>query len=312
MAQVPMNQFHDTPTMIVHDTDLEPLRLNLLDHETRLVNLTTSDSAKVPTSRQVATSGGLQGGGDLTANRTISPIYGTAANTVAQGNDSRIANGQTAYSTTTNATYGNTALNTALGAKANASDVTAALGTGWGTNDSSGSSASGTVGAQLRYLQANGVGGGGGVSAGPLCVALATSTQSLVNGQFVPIALNSTTLDSTGSMHSNTLSNTRITVPMDGIYLISGVVAFTTGSASGVRAIGLRVNGVDIPGSANTLNAAPAANVTDVSSPTCMVKMTAGQFVEMFGYQTSGGAFSTFASSPHVCQLSVSFLRSSF
>jgi hypothetical protein len=40
-------------------------------------------------SRQILTTNGLQGGGDLTADRTLSPVYGTAVNTVAQGNDFR-------------------------------------------------------------------------------------------------------------------------------------------------------------------------------------------------------------------------------
>ncbi|MFB9926330.1 hypothetical protein ACFORO_42445 [Amycolatopsis halotolerans] len=61
------------------------------------------ESGKVPTTRTVATSAGLQGGGDLSANRTISPVYGTAANTIAQGNDARIA-------VTQDGTIGNSAL----------------------------------------------------------------------------------------------------------------------------------------------------------------------------------------------------------
>lgn len=40
---------------------------------------------------------GLSGGGTLAANRTFSVNYGTVSGTAAQGNDSRINNGQTAY-----------------------------------------------------------------------------------------------------------------------------------------------------------------------------------------------------------------------
>ncbi|MGH8575355.1 MAG: hypothetical protein ACREXJ_00215 [Gammaproteobacteria bacterium] len=49
----------------------------------------------VPATRQVLTSTGLQGGGDLTADRTISPIYGAAAGTVCQGNDTRLSDART-------------------------------------------------------------------------------------------------------------------------------------------------------------------------------------------------------------------------
>lgn len=53
---------------------------------------TPSDIGAVPTTRAVNTTNGLTGGGDLSADRTIQPTYGTSANTVAQGNDSRIVN----------------------------------------------------------------------------------------------------------------------------------------------------------------------------------------------------------------------------
>jgi hypothetical protein len=48
-----------------------------------------------PTSRAVNTSNGLQGGGDLSADRVISPVYGSAVNTVCQGNDSRLSDART-------------------------------------------------------------------------------------------------------------------------------------------------------------------------------------------------------------------------
>jgi hypothetical protein len=53
---------------------------------------TTHLSGDVPTTRNVSTTNGLQGGGDLSADRTLSPVYGTTANTVMQGNDSRVVN----------------------------------------------------------------------------------------------------------------------------------------------------------------------------------------------------------------------------
>lgn len=47
-------------------------------------------SGKVATSRQILAGTGLSGGGDLTADRTLTVAYGTTAGTAAQGNDSRI------------------------------------------------------------------------------------------------------------------------------------------------------------------------------------------------------------------------------
>jgi len=53
--------------------------------------ITITSSAVLP-ARQVISGTGLQGGGDLSADRTLSVLYGTAAGTAAQGNDSRIVN----------------------------------------------------------------------------------------------------------------------------------------------------------------------------------------------------------------------------
>jgi hypothetical protein len=54
--------------------------------------LDAADVGAVPTSRQVLTTNGLTGGGDLSADRTLEPVYGTTANTVAEGDDTRIVN----------------------------------------------------------------------------------------------------------------------------------------------------------------------------------------------------------------------------
>ncbi len=47
-------------------------------------------ASKVPTSRQLISGTGLSGGGDLTADRTLTVSYGSTSGTAAQGNDSRI------------------------------------------------------------------------------------------------------------------------------------------------------------------------------------------------------------------------------
>ena len=51
----------------------------------------------VPLTRTVSAGTGLSGGGPLSTNLTFSVNFGTAANTVAAGNDTRIVNGQTAF-----------------------------------------------------------------------------------------------------------------------------------------------------------------------------------------------------------------------
>ena len=54
-----------------------------------------SDVGAVPTARTITAGTGLSGGGDLTANRTLSVSYGTSAGTAAEGNDSRLSDSRT-------------------------------------------------------------------------------------------------------------------------------------------------------------------------------------------------------------------------
>lgn len=54
--------------------------------------LIASDVDAVPNTRAVNTAGGLSGGGVLSGDLTLSPVFGTALNTIAEGNDVRIVN----------------------------------------------------------------------------------------------------------------------------------------------------------------------------------------------------------------------------
>lgn len=69
--------------------------------QTGVVVLTAADVGAPPTTRAINTANGLTGGGDLSADRTIEPVYGTAANTVAEGDDSRITGAQQRSTLTT-------------------------------------------------------------------------------------------------------------------------------------------------------------------------------------------------------------------
>ena len=52
-------------------------------------------AGKVPTSRQVSAGTGLSGGGDLTADRTLSVSFGTSGTTACVGNDARLSDSRT-------------------------------------------------------------------------------------------------------------------------------------------------------------------------------------------------------------------------
>ena len=61
----------------------------------QVTNLSTTLSGKVDTTRQIIAGTGLTGGGDLSANRTLNVVYGTAASQACVGNDVRLSDART-------------------------------------------------------------------------------------------------------------------------------------------------------------------------------------------------------------------------
>ena len=60
-----------------------------------VTGLTADLAAKAPTSRLITAGTGLTGGGDLSADRTLTVTYGATAGTAAEGNDARLTNART-------------------------------------------------------------------------------------------------------------------------------------------------------------------------------------------------------------------------
>lgn len=63
--------------------------------ETGVVVLDAADVGAVPTARTITAGTGLTGGGDLSADRTLTVAYGATAGTAAEGNDARLTNART-------------------------------------------------------------------------------------------------------------------------------------------------------------------------------------------------------------------------
>ena len=64
-------------------------------NQTKIENLTMDLAGKVPTSRSVSSGTGLTGGGDLSADRTLSVSFGTSSTTACVGDDSRLSDSRT-------------------------------------------------------------------------------------------------------------------------------------------------------------------------------------------------------------------------
>ena len=58
--------------------------------QSQITNLVTDLANKADKSTSINTANGLTGGGNLSANRTLTPVYGSAINTICQGNDNRL------------------------------------------------------------------------------------------------------------------------------------------------------------------------------------------------------------------------------
>jgi hypothetical protein len=133
----------------------------------------------------------------------------------------------------------------------------------------------------------------GGIQYGPAqprSVVYNNTTQSLSDSSLTAITFNTEDYD-VGSMHSTSVNTSRMTCPANGTgaYLVIGKVAYAA-NATGVRVARVRKNGADI---ATQSTQAATAGSTQVVQTTCVVGMTPGDYVEVYGFQTSGGALNT-------------------
>ncbi len=93
--------------------------------ESKVTSLVSDLAAKAPASRNITAGTGLSGGGDLTADRTLTVSYGSSSSTAAQGNDARIVGAaQVANNLSDLASAATARTNLTLGNVDNTSDAT--------------------------------------------------------------------------------------------------------------------------------------------------------------------------------------------
>lgn len=131
----------------------------------------------------------------------------------------------------------------------------------------------------------------------PRCKAYLASPGSIPNGTYTVITLDAEDFDVVQAgddpAHDNATDNTRIYIRTSGKYLVAGQVEFAA-NGTGTRKVTIRKNagGVVTGGTQLTAGGAPAdAGVTMTCGATpVLVALDPGDYVEMFGHQTSGGA----------------------
>lgn len=130
-------------------------------------------------------------------------------------------------------------------------------------------------------------------------LARRSTSQSINNATDTMVSFSdSEDFDSFG-FHSLASNQSRFTVPSgwDGTYLLVGTVAWAA-SAVGNRMIGWAVNGA-----ADALRdqAMPAQGLANRMTVSCIVQLTAGDYVELRVHQTSGGALGLTATGSIMC-----------
>ncbi|WP_055590128.1 hypothetical protein [Peterkaempfera griseoplana] len=149
---------------------------------------------------------------------------------------------------------------------------------------------------------------GSGTNGPPRFRGYQTSTQSIADSTWAALNLDTESFDSDAG-HSTSSNTSRYTVQVAGTYLIIGSAGFTA-SATGVRAVRLLVNGANpITGTFVKTMAAAAGNSSGLVT-TALSSFSAGDYVEVQGYQTSGGALSTSAGSDVACSLCALWISS--
>lgn len=148
----------------------------------------------------------------------------------------------------------------------------------------------------------------------PRCYAYANAVQSLTSGSYDPIAFAAEVYDIANNYdgggdspaHDNSTDNTRIYIRTAGKYEITGQVQIAN-NATGRREASIRLNagGVYANGTllTNNIQSPVTGSSTSVSLTPIEAVLNAGDYLELFGFQNSGGGLNT------VAGIGVTFLR---
>lgn len=120
----------------------------------------------------------------------------------------------------------------------------------------------------------------------PACRVFHSVNQSIANNADAVLAFNSERFD-TAAMHDTVTNNSRITIPVAGLYLCQLNVSWAP-NATGARVAHIRVNGATIISS--VVEQAASTGVATRQFTGCTYKFVAGDYIEAIVFQNSGGA----------------------
>ena len=124
----------------------------------------------------------------------------------------------------------------------------------------------------------------------PAFIGYQGTTQSIANTSWTSLNLDVESFDNYNG-HSNVTNNSRYTCQVPGWYTVHGVYA-PNGNTTGFRAARIAKNGSPILGHAS-YSGQPTSSGIGVITPVKDVQLAVGDYVEIQGWQSSGGSLGT-------------------
>ncbi|MFE3577837.1 hypothetical protein [Streptomyces vinaceus] len=122
----------------------------------------------------------------------------------------------------------------------------------------------------------------------PFFIGVQTIVQSIANGTWQPITLDTETADPYGG-HSTVSNTSRYTCQVAGWYRVGGRVAFAA-NGTGSRGARIHINANYIQGGAALYGAGTLMGIPEVNH---VLYLSVGDYIELAGGQNSGGSLST-------------------
>ncbi len=129
----------------------------------------------------------------------------------------------------------------------------------------------------------------------PRCGAYQTASTNMATSGVGAVILWDTELYDTDSIHSTVTNTSRFTSATTGLYRVHGSLGFAA-NATGYRSVNVRKNAAGASGGGTSVGVfrVPATATLSTLVPfSCSVQLTAGDYIEVFGAQASGGALAT-------------------
>jgi hypothetical protein len=134
----------------------------------------------------------------------------------------------------------------------------------------------------------------------PRCKVRQTAAQSIPTGAWTPLTFPTEDYDNEATaaylsgtgMHDPASNPSRLTAQTAGSYLCIGIIYYATNSA-GVRGAKFTINGAVQPSSQTLVQASSTATRSTGVTNTNILALSVGDYVELQGFQDSGGALLT-------------------